>query len=209
MDRPMALKMTDAPTLMAQRVRVDPTAVEKMVPGGGSETPAIIVTRAATILSEISATVIDEADILAVSHGNWDDTLLIVLPSQPAAYEPPLLEPMEGDAAFLADVKRTAPGIEGLATETIAAIRAAGVKGALIKSRLGKWVNHPVNSFTLKAQPRVGNIHFTIYGNPGSYDQGDFLRQDQNSYSRGWIRTANDIKRLALLAKQAQYRREG
>jgi hypothetical protein len=69
-------------------------------------------------------------------------------------------------------------------------------------------VNRPLNSFTLKAQPRKGNLQFTLYGNPETYDAGEFLRKDQNSYSRGWVEEFGDVPKFAMLVTEAHSRRK-
>lgn len=112
-----------------------------------------------------------------------------------------------GDDEFVAYVRSYAPGLTDLARATVQAIRSAGVPGELVEATGRRWVNRPVNSFTLKPQPRVRNLQFTLYGEPRSYNEGDFLLNDQNSYSRGWVRTKEDGERLARLALKAHRRR--
>lgn len=112
-----------------------------------------------------------------------------------------------GDDDFVAFVRSYAPGLVDLARETVAAIRAAGVPGEMVEATGRRWVNRPVNSFTLKPQPRVQNLQFTLYGEPRTYGEDDFLRTDQNSYSRGWVTSIDDGRRLATLAAKAHRRR--
>jgi hypothetical protein len=113
-----------------------------------------------------------------------------------------------GDVEFLTEVKRTAPNLHEIAQYTLQSIRRAGVDGALHKEG-PRWVNRPKNSFTLKIQPRVGNLFFTLYGNPDAFDAGDFLKRDQNSYSAGWVKNDRDADLLAKLSKLAHNRKRG
>ncbi|HEV2748690.1 MAG TPA: hypothetical protein VGW34_15520 [Allosphingosinicella sp.] len=157
----------------------------------------------------MSAGIVDVADVVAVTKGDWNDAVLVVLQQSQPTRDVRAHKHESGDPAFLSEVRRTAPNLADLAARTVTAIRALGVDGNLVKSRLGRWVNQPLNSFTLKAQPRAGNLHFTLYGNPSSYEAEGFLLQDQNSYSRGWVRNPDDVNILARLVQQAHTRRRG
>jgi hypothetical protein len=161
--------------------------------------------RGATILADKGVAVIDGTNVVAAIDGDWTDAVLVVLPESRPTRHP--IVASDGDGAFLEEVKRAAPHLLDLAERTIRTIRAVGVTGDLRKSKLGRWVNHPLNTFTIKAQPRVGNLHFTLYGDPTTYDAGSFLRKDQNSYSRGWVRDSKDAAMLAKLAREAHERR--
>lgn len=108
-----------------------------------------------------------------------------------------------GDDEFVAYVRSYAPGLVDLAQATIEAIRTAGVPGQLVEASGRRWVNRPINSFTLKPQPQARNLQFTLYGEPHIYGEADFLRTDQNSYSRGWVNNIEDAVRLAALAAKA------
>jgi len=207
MDRPLALKIMPGEAVEVHRVMVDPAQARQLKPRADRVAPAVVVTRQAAILPEMSVGMIDAANVLAVVDGDWDNAVLLVLPPALGEDEQPQEVSVDGDAGFLSHVKQNAPGLAELAAKTLAAIRAAGVEGKLVETKLGRWVNQPLNTFTLKAQPQAGNLHFTIYGNPETYDAGDFLRKDQNSYSRGWVRNASDAGLLAKLAKQAHVRR--
>jgi hypothetical protein len=201
MEYPIALKLinSDIPTIY--RMSIDPALVEQLRSSQTGSVPAIVITRKASILPTMSTCVIDGADTVVIGEGNWADAILIVLSERHRAAN-------EGDSKFLSHVKHNAPSLAELATQTVAAIRAAGVDGELVEGSGGRWVNRPLNTFTLKAQPRVENLQFTLYGNPETYDGNDFLRKDQNSYSRGWVREANDVEVLAELARQSHARRK-
>lgn len=207
MERPTAFKLTSAEKEEVYRVRIDPDQSRRFKPRDPSSMPAVIVTRAATILPAVSAGMVDASDVLAVVEGNWSEAVLVVLSDKPLRGAP-VKTAGDGDSKFLMFVEQTAPSLAELATETLRAIRSAGVDGELIETKLGRWMNKPLNTFTLKPQPRVGNLQFTLYGNPETYTAGDFLRKDQNSYSRGWVRSPADVQLLAELAQQSHNRRK-
>jgi hypothetical protein len=201
MENPIALKLNNSDIPDVYRVSIDPILVEQLRNSRTCPVPAIVMARKATILSAMSAGIIDSADIVVIEKGNWADAILIVLPEQHRAAS-------GGDDKFLLHVKHSAPNLAELATQTVAAIRAAGVDGELLEGSGGRWVNRPLNTFTLKAQPRAENLQFTLYGNPETYNGNGFLRKDQNSYSRGWVREVGDIEVLADLARQSHARRK-
>jgi hypothetical protein len=230
MEKPLALKLNSAGAPNVYRVSIDPTFRQQIPSRRANLAPAVLVTRKATILPEISAGLIDHADIISVTEGNWEDTVLVVLPeistndaerrglasAGDAKIDAEQREPASpGDAEFLAEVKRRAPDLAMLADRTIAAVRAAGVEGELVKAKKdvkakqdeGRWINRPSNTFTLKAQPRAGNLHFTLYGNPETFKSEGFLLKDQNSYSRGWVRNDHDVGVFAEFARQSYARR--
>jgi hypothetical protein len=205
-DQPIAVKLIPSEPAAVHRVRIDPIQAAQLKSSEGGSRPAIVVTNNAAILPSMSAGMIDAANVVAVIEGDWADALLVIL-ATPAERGHSEADEAKGDACFLADVERNAPDLASLATKTIGAIRAAGVDGELARTALGRWVNQPLNTFTLKAQPRAGNLHFTLYGNPETYSAGNFLLKDQNSYSRGWVRSPEDGELLANLAQQSHARR--
>jgi hypothetical protein len=213
MERPVALKLRTANATEVHQVSFDPAAVGQFRTISGKEVPAIVVTQRAALLAPMSAAMIDAADVLAISDGDWANAILVVLPENKKtekgalAIEQPRQSADGGDAKFLEQVQRTASNLADLAAQTIAAIRGAGVDGELVEGGGGRWVNRPLNTFTLKAQPRVGNLQFTLYGNPDSYNADGFLLKDQNSYSRGWVRKQDDVGRLAELVRVSHARR--
>lgn len=213
MEHPVALKLL-ASTAKSEvhTVSIDPTTAKGAFSAAGSGAPAVVVVRKAAAVGEAGAAIVDAADVLAVSQGDWSKALLIVVPGD-GPIPAPALAHARGDEAFIADAQQRAgtPALANLAASTLAAIRAAGVDGNLeqVANETGRWVNRPTNTFTLKVQPRAGDIHFTLYGNPDTFEAGDFLRKDQNSYSRGWVRTEADIATLARLALVSHRRRNG
>jgi hypothetical protein len=187
------------------RVSIDERLGAELKGPASSKPPAVLVTRNAAFVADMGLAAVHPNDIVTVAQGDWQNALLIVLPP-----DQPNVARGEGDARFLQDTRRRVPSEEliALVGKTLGAIRAAGVDGELVEAGKGRWVNSPLNTFTLKVQPRVENIQFTLYGNPDTYDAGEFLRADQNSYSRGWVRSAGDAEKLARLAKQAHSRRQ-
>jgi hypothetical protein len=208
MERPIALKLHVGAAPAVHQVALDPALANNLRLTTNRAGPAVIVTRKAEILSAISAGMIDANDLVAVSAGDWSNALLIVLPEADASTREPATARVAGDRKFLEHVQSRAPHLAGLAGQTIRAVRSAGVDGELVESERGRWVNRPLNSFTLKVQPRVGNLHFTLYGNPEEFNSGDFLLPDQNSYSRGWVRNSTDVHRFAQFARLAHQRRD-
>lgn len=206
MDQPIAFKFLGRVVGEVHRINIDPQLGSRLEEQGQARGPAVIVARHAALLPNLSAGVVDAGDIIAVTGGDWGNAIMIVLPTP--APDGSVPADAIGDARFLAKVERSAPDLFELACETVAAIRKAGVEGRLEEATGGRWVNRPVNTFTLKPQPRARNLQFTLYGNPGSFDAGEFLLQDQNSYSRGWVRAPKDAKLLAELARQSHLRRK-
>lgn len=209
MQRPIALKLLPEGSVEVHRVRTEPLDVSTLAKSFRG--PAIILARNATLLSDLEAGLVDAGDIIAAKAGDWANAILIILPdtvdrhsSETSAAS---FNERIGDEKFLQSVTDTAPHLKILGRAIIDLIRAEGVGGDLVEKSKGRWVNAPVNSFTLKVQPRVGNFQFTIYGNPSSYDADDFLLQDQNSYSRGWVKNLSDAQKLASLIKLAYSRR--
>jgi hypothetical protein len=206
MERPVAVKIRNSAPPEVHAVSIDPAAAEQLRTRAKAG-PAVVVTKEIVMLTPMSAGLIDADHVIAVSEGDWTNAVLVVLPAQPpvVAEEP---QQVRGDDRFVDQVQRTTPALGDLAKKTLEAIRSAGVEGDLVEAGGGRWVNRPLNTFTLKAQPRVENLHFTIYGNPESFDAKGFLLQDQNSYSRGWVRNENDARRLANLARESHARRK-
>ena len=208
MDDPVALKFLDGPNPKIHRVRINAAMAKSLRSNPRLAGPAIVVAREVSVLPAQNAGLLDSSSLLAVVDGDWSEAILVVLPADGI----PTGEGREGkrgDVAFLASVQTSAPNLLELAERTVAALRAAGIEGELVQDSSGRWVNRPINTLTLKAQPRAGNIAFTIYGNPDAFDAGDFLRKDQNSYSRGWIEDRQDVDEFVGLAKLSQARRIG
>lgn len=207
MDRPIAGKLKAPESLEAHFVSFEPALADALRTGGRGGGPAIVVAQKGAVLRDLSVVMIDAADVIAVRDGDWSNAILVYAPD--ATPRNPEQNMEEGsDMQFLSKVKLNAPELLDLAEYTIVAIRAAGVEGELEEDGSGRWVNRPINCFTLKAQPRVGNLQFTLYGDPEQYHAGDFLRADQNSYSRGWVRSRADAARLVELVRLAHARRK-
>jgi hypothetical protein len=207
MEKPLAVRLTSSDSTKTYRVSIDPAIIRQHHFTASHSRPALLVVRKATILNDIAAGLIDSTDIVSVQDGNWDAAVLVVLPPAATTDKDKLLPSQSDDKEFIASVRRNAPGLADLAVQTISAIRAAGVNGKLTERAGGRWVNNPLNTFTLKAQPRAENLAFTLYGNPETYSAQGFLLKDQNSYSRGWVRSLSDIGILADLVRQSHARR--
>jgi hypothetical protein len=207
MDNPVALRLNASDPPEVYRVAIDPAIIGQFHTNPPIAPPALLVVRKAAILPAVSAGLIDGADIILVQQGDWARAILVVLPQTEVADSEPHGVSSSGDREFIADVERNAPELVDLAVQTISAIRAAGIDGELTAGAGGRWVNRPLNTFTLKVQPRVGNLAFTLYGNPETYNYDKFLLKDQNSYSRGWVRSSSDVAILADLVRQSHARR--
>jgi len=208
MDKPVALRLNASDAPEVYRVAIDPAIIGQFHANPPIVPPALLVVRKAAILPAVSAGLIDGTDIISVQQGDWTQAILVVLPQTAVADSEPLGAASSGDREFITDVERNAPKLVDLAVQTISAIRAAGVDGELTARAGGRWVNRPLNTFTLKAQPRAGNLAFTLYGNPETYNSDEFLLKDQNSYSRGWVRSSSDVAILADLVRQSHARRK-
>ncbi len=207
MRAPIALKLRGETKLQGYQVAIDPALSAQLKRNSGEQMPAVIVAKKAAILSEMGAGMIDADDVMAVGDGDWNAAILIVLP-EVSRRVADLPMRMAGDGKFLAQVRNDAPFLCELAEQTIKSIRSAGVDGELTEASGGRWVNRPLNTFTLKVQPRAANLHFTLYGNPNSFKHQGFLLQDQNSYSRGWVKNSHDVGRLVEFVRVAHARRK-
>jgi hypothetical protein len=209
MQSPLALKINDSSGLEVYMVSLDPNIVGQLVVRQPNSAPAILVARSAEILPAVSAGIIDGAEIIALQKGNWAEAILVIMPEAVASIEGRrLLVRSSGDTLFLAHVRRSAPALAELCAQIISAIRDAGIEGDLVERGAGRWVNSPLNTFTLKAQPRAGNLAFTLYGNPETFNANGFLLKDQNSYSRGWISNSHDVGLFTKFALQSHARRK-
>ncbi|WP_425033117.1 hypothetical protein [Pelagibacterium sp.] len=210
MQNPIAITLTSSGKVETYRVSVAPENTQKLKRSEGrTSAPAVLLLRRAIILQDVSAGIIDPADVISAVDGDWSNAIVVICDER-AAIRPSTTgnSSATGDEAFLEHVKRSAPELLRLARKTLLAVRAAEVDGDLVETNKGRWVNRPLNTFTLKLQPKAGNLQFTLYGNPNDYTAEGFLLADQNSYSRGWIRNESDVGRFAALAQQAQTRRK-
>lgn len=206
MERPIAYKVRSEERPEAHRIEI-----AKIAPRAGtSGTPAVIVVRQAVTLPELAAGMIDESDIIFAHEGDWRNAILIVAPPEPdqGSYAQVVEQgPTSGDEQFLDSIPVEIPLLRKLGQTLLHSLRSSGLPGTLTEATKGRWVNSPINSFTLKVQPRKKNFQFTIYGNPDTYDHGGFLLSDQNSYSRGWINGAGDVESFLRFATEAHRRR--
>lgn len=212
MSHPIAFNLCSE-GIVAHAASIDPAAVKRLKPTGSQVPPAVLVVRRAEVVTGISVGIVAAGDVISVTDGDWANAVVVVLPLDACASDTTQDRAGSGSGAggdddFIDEVERTAPELLLLARETLLAIRGAHVDGKLVRTRLGKWKNEPLNTFTLKVQPRAGNIQFTLYGSPDTYDAVGFLLKDQNSYSRGWVSTVSDASKLASLVRQAHARRK-
>lgn len=206
MDVPVAVSLQGGSSEATHRVAIDPAAAARLVGRSGETAPAVVVATHFHRVDSANAGILNPADVLAVVEGDWSRAIIVIVQAGPeasAAGEGPL----RGDVAFLAEAKAKAPELVDLASYTLSQIRSRGVTGQLSQEGGGRWVNRPNNCFTMKVQPRARNLHFTLYGNPETFDAGAFLQKDQNSYSRGWVKDRSDAEKLAQLAASSQARR--
>ena len=202
---PIAFKIVSSDESRVMRVRMD--AVDLNLIAKDVIPPAIIVVRKATVLDELTTGIVDGADIIAAAQGDWSNAILVVADVPKQELPEKQSDDNSGDVAFRKSLVGISGNLHSLASITIDLIRAAGIDGHLVEKTNGRWVNAPLNSFTLKVQPRKGNIQFTLYGNPHTYDSKGFLLKDQNSYSRGWINDEADANLFVSFAKIAHARR--
>jgi hypothetical protein len=206
MDAPIAFRLQDTDLQAFQVVGLDVSKLLEPKTRKTTPMPSIVVVRQAAVLPDMKAGLLNVSDVLAVYGGSGNQSIILIAPDAVSGRIGAQAD-QNGDQRFLENVRKNAPKLYGLASQTIASIRRMGVRGDLEEGTAGRWVNRPINTFTLKVQPRAKNIQFTLYGNPETYEHTGFLLQDQNSYSRGWVRTMHDIEVLAKLAKESHLRR--
>jgi len=214
MEQPIAFKFSGDTKMEAYSIKLDPNVIPKGRGVIGSHGPAILISQRIALLGEHATGVMDAKDIVAKIDGDWSRAILIVLPEQDSSHPQPNPQPDqigidENDDLFIQAAAHASDGLRAIAEATITAIRESGVEGHLIKTADGKWINRPVNCFTLKIQPRKGDIRFTLYGEPHNFDDYDFLKKDQNSYSAGKVKSIEDAERLATLARISFDRKRG
>ncbi len=212
MQHPIAYKSLVSETPEAHYVQIEPITASSL--RLESDAPAIVVAKKAIEFPDLQAGLIDADDIISITDGNWKRAILIVAPRPQASTFPEMNDAItaksqSGDELFLAAIPKQEAELIELGKSLLRLIRSLGVSGELVEKTKGRWVNSPINSFTIKTQLRNKDFQFTIYGNPETYDHNDFLRRDQNSYSRGWVKSQDDAQRFAQFAKQAHDRRSG
>jgi hypothetical protein len=206
MAQPVAFKLTDTPGLTVHTVSLDKAVASRLTARSAATAPAVLAVTNVALLEQISTGVFDDEDVQVVVQGDWSRALLIVVPAQvpPAAeaHAPAATGEDKSDTEFLAYVEREVPELSGLARELVLAIRNEGIEGDL-QLEGHRWVNRPLNTFTLAVQTRVKNFQFTLYGGPEKFGKRDFIKSDQNGYSRGWVRSREDIGEFVELAAMA------
>jgi hypothetical protein len=203
MSDPIAFTLRPGSAPAVYPIRLDEAVASRLrgrAVAGGS---AILVVSDVAMLDKMAAGVFDANDVQVLANGDWSNALLLVMPRRAAP--PPAVE-QEPDREFLDRVARQTPELVGLAQKLIGAVRAAGIEGSL-RLEGHKWVNRPLNTFTVTVQPRARNFQFTLYGGPGRFGVTDFIKSDQNGYSRGWVKIEADVPKFVELAKIAYDRK--
>lgn len=202
---PVAVKML--PEASMDTHWIDATSLDLPVANGEIAEHAIFVTSLVKLLSDVGVVLCDKSQTKVVQEGDRSNAMLIVLPNRDAA-QTTHISPSHvldtDDSAFLMSLTQFPKELSHLAKETISKLRKGGIDGQLTQGSGGRWVNRPVNTFTIKVQPRKGDIQFTVYGEPHVHAAGAFLLKDQNSYSRGWIRNSEDIATFVSVVNRAQ-----
>src|SRR5690606_3932318 len=105
-------------------------------------------------------------------------------------------EERHSDTSFVDRCTGISAGLGRLAESVVNGLLEIDGSLDLVENSAGRWINGSVNFTTIKPQPRNKDLQFTLYGNPDKFDDPEFLKQDQNSYSRGWIRSQEDVPRF-------------
>ncbi|MCL2876997.1 MAG: hypothetical protein FWF12_12160 [Betaproteobacteria bacterium] len=211
MERPIALKMLSEGKITVHRVRTEPLNIATL--NITTNAPAVLVARKATMLTELESGIVDASDIIAAADGDWSNAILVLAENIEVQQNkfPSQTNNSVGDERFFQSVEKLAPFLLPLSRRTVELIRSAGVEGELVEHSQGRWINSPLNIFTLRVQPQRRNLQFTLYGNPSSYEHDGFLDQDRPGYSRGvahrGVKTEDDAKKLAALVKQSYARK--
>ncbi len=202
MSEPIAFKLRDG-VATVHPICLDDMIGKRLAGRGRSVNRAVLAVSEVAMLDPMGAGVFDGDRVQVLSEGDWSNALLIVMPALDAirsgAQE-------ESDAEFLRHLERVAPELSALGRKLIEAVRTAGVEGSLYLEG-HRWVNRPLNTFTIAVQTRVKNFQFTLYGGPERFGVTDFIRSDQNGYSRGWVRSEADIPKFVELASIAYARK--
>lgn len=202
MSQPIAFKLTTGQAFPVHAISLDKAVAARLTARASTITPAVLAVTNVAMLPEISAGIFDDDDVQVLVPGDWSRAILVVLPAQVASAN----NGEEPDADFFDWVKREAPDLSDLAHELVQAIRNKGIEGSL-QLEGQRWVNRPLNTFTLAVQKRVKNFQFTLYGGPERFGKSDFLKSDQNGYSRGWVKSRSDIGTFVALASIADERK--
>jgi hypothetical protein len=167
---------------------------------------SLIVCRSAKYAGAVDAGSIEIKDMLLFARGTTERCLLILIGNED--FDAKIMTSAEVSGMAVIDEARAASRELGAIAElVIRGLNSIDKNCAYVKNSSGKWLNRGTNFFTLKIQPRKNDIQFTIYGNPTSFDHGGFLKNDQNSYSRGWIGDRGDVARFLKIARESYDRR--
>lgn len=209
MPNPIAFTIREAPAPVVHQISLDPSVGGRLQARNAGRHPALLAVASVAIIDKMRAGIFDACDLEVLAEGDWTNAILIVAPqlANPPRAAEERKEAAATDSDFLQFVKRVVPEIGPLAESLIAAIRSSGIDGHLEREGF-RWVNRPLNSFTLTPQTRVKNFNFTLYGGPERFGVTDFIKSDQNGYSRGWVRSEGDIPKFVELARIAHLRKK-
>lgn len=199
---PVAFSLRSGVAPEVHAIQVDESVASRLRVRSLARGPAVLAVTAVEMLGKMGAGVFDADDLELLADGDWSNAVLLVVPRPPVgcgASQAP-------DTEFLDRVARDTPELVKLAQTLIKAVRTAGIEGNL-RLEGQRWVNRPLNTFTVAIQPRARNFQFTLYGGPERFGVTDFIRSDQNGYSRGWVKTEADVAKFAELAKIAYDRK--
>jgi hypothetical protein len=217
---PIALKLAENPKLKPYIIEIDDLSSKILSLDVQSSGLTILQSPSALMINDANLLLVENTGVSVVQNGGLGEAILLVgcinttadlsRVNEGVADMPNPDESLRncGDEEFLAEARRLHPELSNIAENIVSGLRKNGVSGYLKRFRQGRWVNSPINSFTIKVQPKAQNIHFTLYGNPYSFDDREFLKQDQNSYSRGWVRGKEDVDRFLNVATQSYQRKK-
>jgi hypothetical protein len=149
---------------------------------------------------ELSVGVVRSDEIEMFVEGPDNLTLVVEIPEDQMNKE---VVSSERKTSFVDCCADHSKGMERLAEGVVRGLLEIEPALDLVENSSGRWINNGVNFVTLKPQPRKANLQFTVYGNPGKFEDINFVRQDQNSYSRGWISDPDDLKRFLAIARHS------
>lgn len=178
--------------------------------------PSLLLTRQFKHSDELGVLAVEVADVISAMRGPDSRWLIIrdalkndAEANRVSGYEfnPEIHLPNLPTSAFTDYCRSISQHISELANAVSNGLLEIDPTFALERKVSGRWVSTGVNFVTLKPQPRNNDLQFTIYGNPNDFNHNGFLRKDQNSYSRGWIKSINDVEAFLYLARQSYQKR--
>lgn len=162
---------------------------------GIKDKPSLILVTKTKISSELAAGALSPEDIELVVLGDPDRWCILE-----CATEAHSDRTGSGHTSFEDECAEISEHLGRLSHKIIEGLLKFHPELDLARKSSGRWVNSHSNFVTFKPQPRKQDIQFTLYGNPDRFTHKDFLKQDQNSYSRGWIASEGDVKTFLELA---------